>query len=150
MAVDYQNWWKLINQMLMRKVRAEFSSSIPITLGDNTEKNKGSQYFIIKPASSSVLEWTADLETREYNYTIHYINEGGIADTIRFEHIMSVASRLEAVILNSLVVALEDKSQTNLYDCKITSTEFDVGDDDDPYTVQFDLSCTHSHIIAEL
>ena len=151
MGLDYQNWWKFFIDAWSKKILEEFGSNQSIYLRNSSEVNRGTQYWVIEPVSSELLEYNADLETRNYNFLLTYVNEAGLNDSKRYEYVMNLISRMEALIANNITIRLEadDRHKTSMYNCATGTTVFDTGEPDEPYQIQMELSCTHTHIIAE-
>ncbi len=147
MPVTFENHWKNIIDKLLERIRVEFTNNIPAFLGDDTEKNQSSQYFVLNPSGGSLLEYNSSMETREYEIELKYYYAEGIADKNKYDYILRIASRLEAVVSNNITMTLTDG--TSAYDCKLSDCSFDTGTEEEPYTVLWSFSCNHSHLIAE-
>lgn len=147
MAVTFENHWKNIVEKLLERIRVEFSNNIPAFIGDDTEKNRTSQYFVLNPNASNLLEYNSSMETREYEIGLKYFYEEGTTDKNKTDYIMRIVSRLEAVVANNITMTLSDG--TAAYNCKLTDCNFDTGTEEEPYTIEWTYTCNHSHLITE-
>lgn len=144
MAVDFYDVYDLLLEKFISNLRAEFGSNIPVYLKEETKPVSNSQFFMLTPLGSSVLEHNADMETRQYSFTLDYIYDDDSIDKRKLKHILRVVSRTEAVVNGGRVITLSDSS--NAYDCRLGECELDA-EDDEGYVARWTLECTHSHLI---
>ena len=58
-----------------------------------------------------------------------------------YDHILRFVSRTEALMHDNITLTLSDS--TTLFDCRMNSCALDVGEPEDPYTVQWEYLCSH-------
>ena len=145
MATTFTNNWKNIIDKLESVLRAEFAGTLPVYRGHDN-KNVGSQYLQLNPASSDLVEYTVKQEIREFSVEIlyHFI-DANIKEAI-LDHIMRTVSRVESLIHDNTSMTLSDSSQA--YNCRMQSTELNSGDDDEVYIVAWDWKCLHRANLA--
>jgi len=138
MAVSFTNNWKNILDKLENILRAEFKGALPVYTGNKDPV--GSTYLQLNPASSELLEYNVTSETREFTIQIlYYFLEANVRDSA-LDHILRTVSRIEALIHDNMAMTLTDNS--NLFNCRMQSTELNTGDED-MYIVEWEYKCMH-------
>ena len=138
MAVTFTNNWKNILDKLESVLRTEFKGALPIYTGNKAPA--GTTYLQLNPVGSELLEYNVTSETREFTIQIlYYFLEANVRDTA-LDHILRTVSRIEALIHDNMATTLSDSS--NLFNCRMQSTELNVGDED-MYTVEWEYKCMH-------
>ena len=138
MAVSFTNNWKNILDKLESILRAEFKGALPIYTGNKAPA--GSTYLQLNPTSSELLEYNVTSETREFTIQIlYYFLEANVKDSA-LDHILRTVSRIEALIHDNMAMVLTDSS--NLFNCRMQSTELNTGDED-MYIVEWEYKCMH-------
>lgn len=144
MSVQFYDVYDLLLEKFISNFLDEFSSNIPIYLKEETKPVSNNQYFMLTPLGSDVLEHTADMETRQYRFSLQFIYDDDSIDEKKLNHILRVVSRTEALVNGGRVVTLSDGSKA--YDCQLGSCELDALEEEG-YVAQWELDCTHSHLI---
>ena len=138
MSLSFTNNWKNILDKLESILRTEFKGALPVYTGNKAPA--GSTYLQLNPASSELLEYNVTSETREFTVQIlYYFLEANVRDSA-LDHILRTVSRIEALIHDNVTVALADG--TNMHNCRMQSTELNVGDED-MYIVEWEWKCIH-------
>ena len=138
MAVTFTNNWKNILDKLESILRTEFKGALPVYTGDKAPA--GSTYLQLNPAGSELLEYSVSSETREFTIQVlYYFLEANVKDSA-LDHILRTVSRIEALIHDNMTMTLTDNS--NLFNCRLESTELNAGDDD-MYVVEWEYKCMH-------
>ena len=138
MAVSFTNNWKNILDKLENTLRTEFKGALPIYRGNKVPV--GSTYLQLNPLGSELLEYNATSETREFTIQIlYYFLEANVKDSA-LDHILRTVSRIEALIHDNMAMTLSDSS--NLFNCRMQSTELNAGDED-MYVVEWEYKCMH-------
>ena len=138
MAVTFTNNWKNILDKLESVLRTEFKGALPIYTGNKAPA--GSTYLQLNPVGSELLEYNVTSETREFTIQIlYYFLEANVRDTA-LDHILRTVSRIEALIHDNMAMTLSDSS--NLFNCRMQSTELNAGDED-MYIVEWEYKCMH-------
>ena len=139
MAITYTNNWKNILNKLTNILKVEFT--FPIITGKQT--NNKNRYIRIIPEGSTLTELASFSEQREFNITIQYIAQRRKQDDVFIEYITRMASRIEALIHDNLIMTLADN--TIAFDCHLATQEFDFEDEEmeDWYIIQWDYNCSH-------
>ena len=138
MAVSFTNNWKNILDKLESILRTEFKGALPIYTGNKAPA--GSTYLQLNPVSSELLEYNVTSETREFTVQIlYYFLEANVRDSA-LDHILRTVSRTEALIHDNMAMTLTDSS--NLFNCRMQSTELNAGDED-MYIVEWEYKCMH-------
>ena len=141
MAVSFTNNWKNILDKLRNILRAEFKNAFPVYIG-HEEDRAGSQYLRLDPASSELLEYNVNSETREFTINFFYVfsgaqnKKGGSLD-----HVLRYVSRIEALIHDNVAMTLSDS--TNAFNCRLDSTELNTDDEESTYMVEWVYKCQH-------
>ena len=138
MAVTFTNNWKNILDKLESVLRTEFKGALPIYTGNKAPA--GTTYLQLNPVGSELLEYNVTSETREFTIQIlYYFLEANVRDTA-LDHILRTVSRIEALIHDNMAMTLSDSS--NLFNCRMQSTELNAGDED-MYIVEWEYKCMH-------
>ena len=138
MAVTFTNNWKNILDKLESTLRTEFKGALPVYKGNKAPA--GSTYLQLIPSGSELLEYNVTSETREFTIQIlYYFLEANVKDSA-LDHILRTVSRIEALIHDNMAMTLSDDS--NLFNCRLQSTELNAGDDD-MYVVEWEYKCMH-------
>ena len=139
MATSFTNNWKNILDKLQSTIRSEFKNTLPTYRGFDNEPS-GSQYLRLMPIGSSLLEYNATSETREFSIDMMlHFKSANIKETA-LDHILRLVSRLESLIVDNISMTLTDSS--NLFNCRIESTVFDSTNPEEQI-VSFDYKCQH-------
>ena len=140
MPVTFTNNWKNILDKLQSTLRTEFGGSAPVFIG-RVDENAGSQYFRLSPGSSELIELYSTGEQREFLVDIFfYFNNKEIGEK-EYDHILRFVSRAEALIHDNITFTLADS--TTLFDCRMGLCELDVGEPEEPFTVQWEFTASH-------
>ena len=138
MAVSFTNNWKNILDKLESVLRTEFKGALPVYKGNQSPV--GTTYLQLNPISSELIEYNVTSETREFTIQVlYYFLEANVKDT-SLEHILRIVSRIEALIHDNTAMTLSDSS--NLFNCRMQSTELNTGDED-MYIVEWEYKCMH-------
>ena len=138
MAVSFTNNWKNILDKLENTLRTEFKGALPIYTGNKAPA--GSTYLQLNPVGSELLEYAVKSEIREFTVQIlYYFLEANVRDSA-LDHILRTVSRIEALIHDNVAMTLADSS--NLFNCRMQSTELNAGDED-MYIVEWEYKCMH-------
>ena len=138
MAVSFTNNWKNILDKLENTLRTEFKGALPVYKGNKAPA--GSTYLQLIPSGSELLEYNVTSETREFTIQIlYYFLESNVKDSA-LDHILRTVSRIEALIHDNMAMTLSDNS--NLFNCRMQSTELNAGDED-MYIVEWEYKCAH-------
>ena len=138
MPVSFTNNWKNILDKLESKLRTEFKGALPVYTGNKAPA--GSTYLQLNPVGSELLEYNVTSETREFTIQIlYYFLEANVRDSA-LDHILRTVSRIEALIHDNMAMTLTDSS--NLFNCRMQSTELNTGDED-MYIVEWEYKCMH-------
>ena len=138
MAVTFTNNWKNILDKLESVLRTEFKGALPVYTGSKAPA--GTTYLQLNPVGSELLEYNVTSETREFTIQIlYYFLEANVKDRA-LDHILRTTSRIEALIHDNMAMTLTDSS--NLFNCRMQSTELNAGDED-MYIVEWEYKCMH-------
>ena len=138
MAVSFTNNWKNILDKLENTLRTEFKGALPVYRGNRAPA--GSTYLQLIPSGAELLEYNVTSETREFTIQIlYYFLDANVKDTA-LDHILRTVSRIEALIHDNMAMTLSDDS--NLFNCRMQSTELNAGEDD-MYVVEWEYKCMH-------
>ena len=140
MAVSFTNNWKNILDKLESVLETEFKGSLPIYKG-NAIPTGVNQALQLIPVSSSLSEYNVNSETREFTVSVRFIfNEANINETA-LDHILRQVSRIEALIHDNTATTLSDSS--NLFNCRMESTDLNSDEESGLYVVQWEYKCQH-------
>ena len=138
MTVSFTNNWKNILDKLESVLRTEFKGALPVYKGNQSPV--GTTYLQLNPVRSELIEYNVTSETREFTIQVlYYFLEANVKDT-SLEHILRIVSRIEALIHDNTAMTLSDSS--NLFNCRMQSTELNTGDED-MYIVEWEYKCMH-------
>ena len=140
MPVTFTNNWKNILDKLKSTLRSEFGGSAPVFVG-RADDSPGSQYFRLAPVSSEITELYAHGEQREFTINIFFYFDSKEIGSKEYDHILRFVSRTEALMHDNIKMTLADS--TTLFDCRMDTCTLDVGEPEDPYTVQWEFNCSH-------
>ena len=140
MAVTFTNNWKNILDKVQSTLRTEFGGSAPVFIG-RADESAGNQYFRLEPASSELTELYAGGEQREFTINIFFYFNSTEIGKKEYDHILRFVSRAEALMHDNITLTLADS--TTLFNCRMESCELDVGEEGEPYTVQWEYMCSH-------
>ena len=144
MAVGFYNNWDNVLNKIQSLLRVEFGNSLKI-YKDIRNTSKEMQYVLIKPVSSSLIEYYVSREHREFGVNIVlYFKQSTIKQT-DIDQIMRLVSRIETVIANNNSMTLSDGSSA--YDCRIEETAIN-SENIEEYIVTIDFRCTHNNDIS--
>ena len=140
MPVTFTNNWKNILDKLKSTLRSEFGGSAPVFVG-RADDSAGTQYFRLAPVSSEITELYAHGEQREFTINIFFYFDSKEIGSKEYDHILRFVSRTEALMHDNIKMTLADS--TTLFDCRMDTCTLDVGEPEDPYTVQWEYLCSH-------
>ena len=138
--LSFKNNWKNILDKVQSTLRSEFGGTAPIFIG-RADESAGSQYFRLEPASSELTELYAGGEQREFTINIFFYFNAKEIGKKEYDHILRFVSRAEALMHDNITLTLADS--TTLFNCRMDSCELDVGEEGEPYTVQWEYLCSH-------
>ena len=144
MAVSFTNNWKNILDKLRSILRAEFKGAVPVYIGE--EGNEGTQFIRIDPIGSELLEYNTTSESREFSINIYYYFAEHNLKKTALDHVLRYVSRIEALIHDNMAVTLTDNS--NLYNCRLETTDLNPDEESGVYVVQWDYKCQHTGNIS--
>jgi len=140
MAVTFTNNWKNILDKLRSVLRAEFKGALPVYIGE--EGSEGTQFIRLDPIGSEMLEYNVTSESREFTINVfYYFAEHNVKKTA-LDHVLRYVSRIEALIHDNTAVTLADSS--NLYNCRMETTELNPDEESGAYVVQWEYKCQHT------
>jgi hypothetical protein len=140
MAVTFTNNFKNILDKLESIIEAEFKGALPVYKGNAVPKGVNQALQLI-PVGSTLLEYNAFSETREFTINVSFIfNEANIRETA-LDHVLRYVSRIEALIHDNMATTLSDNS--NLFNCRFDSTELNSDEESGLYVVQWEYKCQH-------
>ena len=141
MPTTFTNNWKNILDKLQSVLRTEFSNTLPVYVGEANEK-AGSQYLRLDPVGSDLIEYNVTSETREYSINMFLYFADKSESRTKLDAILRLVSRIESLIVDNIAMTLTDSS--DLFNCRLESTELDADEDDtENYVVLFDYKCMH-------
>ena len=139
MAITFTNNWKNILDKLESILKTEFRGAMPVFRGESN--HTGSQYLVLNPQGSDLVEYNTTSELREYEMELTYHFRDPNMKKNALDHVFRQVSRVEALIHDYTSTTLSDSS--NLFNVNLSSCDLDVGDSDSEYVVSWDLSCQH-------
>ena len=140
MAVTFTNNWKNILDKVQSTLRDEFKGTAPVFIGREDE-TAGTQYFRLAPTGSELTELASFSEQRQFAINIFFYFDSQEIGKTEYDHILRFVSRTEALMHDNVTLTLADS--TTLFDCRMESCALDVGEPEDPYTVQWEYLCSH-------
>ena len=141
MAITFTNNWLNILNKLQSVLRTEFKNALPVYIG-HEEDRAGNQYLRLDPSGSELLEYNVSSETREFTINFFYVFSG--AQNIKggsLDHVLRYVSRIEALIHDNVAMELTDSS--NLFNCRLESTELNTDEQESTYVVEWVYKCQH-------
>ena len=140
MAVTFTNNWKNILDKLESILENEFKGALPVYKGNSIPAGVN-QAIQLKPSGSTLSEYNATSETREFTIDIRFVfNEANVNETA-LDHILRQVSRVEALIHDNVAMTLSDSSQA--FNCRFESTELNADEETGIYVVVWDYKCQH-------
>ena len=140
----FTNNWKNILDKLRNILRTEFKGALPVYIGD--EGQEGSQFIRLDPVGSEMLEYNVTSESREFTINVfYYFSEHNLKKTA-LDHVLRYTSRIEALIHDNTAVTLADSS--NLYNCRMETTELNPDEESGVYLVQWEWKGQHTGNIS--
>ena len=126
------NFTNILNK-LRNILRTEIKGGLPVYIG-HEQKEQGSQYMRLDPVGSTLTQYMAHSETREYQVNIFYYFADPNVNKTSLDHVLRYVSRIEALIHDNTAMVLTDSS--NCFNCRIESTQLNALDDENEYVVQ--------------
>ena len=142
MAVNFTNNFTNILNKLRNTLRTEFKGTLPVYIG-HEQKEQGNQYLRLDPVGSTLSEYNATGEIREYQINMFYYFADPNVNKTSLDHVLRFVSRIEALIHDNISMTLDDTNSTNCFNCRIESTELNALDDENEYVVQFERRGQH-------
>jgi len=141
MAITFTNNWQNILNKIQSVFRTEFKNTLPVFIGD---EKAGSQYLRLEPTGTDLLEYNAQMETREYSleFFLHFADQS--KTRTKLDAVLRLVSRIEYLIHDNITMTLSDSSR--ILDCRIESTELDAVEDSEDYITKMEFRCVHSHL----
>ena len=139
-VVDFTNNWKNILDKVQSTLRTEFKGTAPVFIG-RADESAGTQYFRLAPIGSELTELASFSEQREFTINIFFYFDSKEIGKTEYDHILRFVSRTEALMHDNVTLTLADS--TTLFNCRMESCLLDVGEPEDPYTVQWEYLCSH-------
>ena len=140
MAVNFTNNFTNILNKLRNTLRTEFKGTLPVYIG-HEQKEQGNQYLRLDPVGSTLSEYNATGEIREYQINMFYYFADPNVNKTSLDHVLRFVSRIEALIHDNTTMVLTDSS--NCFNCRIEATELNALDDENEYVVQFEWRGQH-------
>jgi len=144
MAVNFTNNFKNILDKLESIVESEFKGALPVYRGNTIPKGINQALQLI-PTGSTLLDYNATSETREFSITVRFIfAEVNVRETA-LDHILRYVSRIEALIHDNVSMSyVNENSQTeNAFNCRFESTELNADEESGVYVTEWDYKCQH-------
>ena len=132
MAITPEDTYTKILNKLRNLFRNEFKNTVPTYVGHDTQIS-GSQYIRLDPVGSELLEYMVTSESREYTINCYYYFLDKNVNSSSLDHVLRYTSRIEALVHDNMATTLSDDS--NLYNCRIESTELNALDEENEYVV---------------
>ena len=139
-VVDFTNNWKNILDKVQSTLRSEFKGTAPVFIG-RADESAGTQYFRLAPIGSELTELASFSEQRQFAINIFFYFDSQEIGKTEYDHILRFVSRTEALMHDNVTLTLADS--TTLFNCRMETCALDVGEPDDPYTVQWEYLCSH-------
>ena len=144
MPTSFTNNWKNVLEKLRSILRAEFKGALPVYIG-NDSKIEGSQYLIIDPVGTELIEFANTFEIREFNISVfYYFSERNLKKTA-LDHVLRYTSRIEALIHDNVNMTYtnENSASETAYNCRFETSEFLPDEESGVYVVQWEWKCLH-------
>ena len=132
MAITPEDAYTKILNKLKNLFRNEFGGTISTFVGHES-KPSGSQYIRLDPIGSELSDMLTHGETREYEINMYYYFLDKNIKISSLEHVLRYTSRIEALVQNNRAATLSDSS--NLFNCRIESTELNALEEENEYVV---------------
>ena len=140
MVVTFTNNYKNILDKLESILETEFKGTVPVYKGNSIPKGANQAIQLI-PIGSDLLEYNTTSELREFTIQIRFIfNEANVRETA-LDHVLRYVSRIEALIHDYTATTLADSS--NLFNCRMESTDLNSDEESGLYVVQWEYKCQH-------
>ena len=130
---------KILNK-LKNLLRTEFKNALPVYVG-NEKQVSGTQYLRLEPKGSEQTGQLTAGEIREYGINMYYYFQDKNINISALEHVLRYTSRIEALVQNNRSTTLSDSS--DLFNCKVESTELNALEEENEYVVLFVWSGQH-------
>ena len=140
MAVEFTNNFTNILNKLRNTLRTEFKGTLPVYIG-HEQKEQGNQYLRLDPVGSTLSEYNATGEIREFQINMFYYFADPNVNKTSLDHVLRFVSRIEALIHDNTTMVLTNSS--NCFNCRIEATELNALDDENEYVVQFEWRGQH-------
>ena len=140
MPVTFTNNFTNILNKLRNTLRTEFKGTLPVYIG-HEQKEQGNQYLRLDPVGSTLSEYNATGEIREFQINMFYYFADPNVNKTSLDHVLRFVSRIEALIHDNTTMVLTDSS--NCFNCRIEATELNALDDENEYVVQFEWRGQH-------
>ena len=141
MPTTFTNNFKNILDKLNNVISTEFGNSMPTFIGNELQEGK-TQYMLITPKGSDLVDLSVNAELREYSVDLTMYYKDKNVNEMDLDNILRFLSRLESLIQDNFSMTLTDS--TNAFNCKIDSTELDAEEDNDEfYVVVCNYTCQH-------
>ena len=132
MAITPEDTYTKILNKLKNLFRNEFQRAVPTYVGHESQPS-GSQYIRLDPIGSELSEMLSAGEVREYEINMYYYFLDKNIKISSLEHVLRYTSRIEALVQNNRATTLSDNS--NLFNCRIESTELNALEEENEYVV---------------
>ena len=132
MAITPEDTYTKILNKIKSIFRSEFGGSVPVYVGHET-RPQGSQYIRLDPLGSELIQFLSTAESREYTINMYYYFLDKNIKISSLEHVLRYTSRIEALVHDNISTTLSDTS--NLYNCRIESTELNALEEENEYVV---------------
>ena len=132
MAITPEDTYTKILNKLKNLFRNEFQNAVPTFVGHES-KQTGSQYIRLDPIGSELSEMLTQGEARKYEINIYYYFLDKNIKISSLEHVLRYTSRIEALVQNNRATTLSDSS--NLFNCRVESTELNALEEENEYVV---------------
>ena len=146
MAVTYTNNFNNIMDKLMETIKTE----MPVPVQKTTTGQpllKANESIRLIPNGSSLVEYAAFMEQREFSITIQYVFQDRRENHGFLDHVMNNSSRLEALIHDNITITLTDS--TTAFDLRMNDMDLDVEIDEEGFfVVEYDFTCQHIGNVA--
>ena len=132
MAITFTNNFKNILDKLRNILRTEFKGALPVYIGHESAQ-ASSQFVRLDPVGSELVSYMSSAELREYNIVMYYYFVDKNIKKSSLDHVLRYTSRIEALVQNNRATTLSDSS--NLFNCRIESTELNALEEENEYVV---------------
>ena len=140
MAVTFTNNFKNILDKLESVLEAEYGRTLPVYKGYSIPRG-ATQAIQIVPSGTTLSEYNTTSELREYAIDVRYVfSEANINETA-LDHIFRQTERIQALIHNNTAMTLSDNTQA--FNCRFDSSEFDSDEESGIYVVSWVYKCQH-------